>query len=417
MTERLPWTRPHPRRRAVITGLGIISPLGVGERRFAQALRSGTSAVGALTRFDASGLPCRLAAEVPAAGFAPSDSGQDRSVRYAILAARQAVDDAGLEPGALDGAGAVIGATKAGPEAFEAACREAWEVDGVVAPSAAWLLRSLPDGAARAVVADLALGGPWTALGAACATGAYCLIRAAELILAGRCDVALAGSTDAPLVPSLFTSYANLAGVVTTHNERGGTAVRPFCRTRDGMVIGEGAGVLVTEELAHARARGAEVYAELAGWAMGGEACHITGPPREPNVPVRVIRQALASARVRASELGYINAHGTATRRNDPYETAAYKEALGDAAWGVPISSTKAMMGHCMVASASLDAAACLIAMRDSFVPPTINHHEADPACDLDYVPNEAREARVDSALSLCLGFGGHVAALVFRRV
>jgi 3-oxoacyl-[acyl-carrier-protein] synthase II len=399
----------------VVTGLGIVSPVGVGERQLAEALRSGASAVGALTRFDASGLPCRLAAEVPAADLPACDGGQDRSVRYAVLAARQAVEDAGLEPTTLDGAAAVIGATKAGPEAFEAACKRIGQAEGPVAASAA-LVRNLPDGAARAVVADLALGGPWTALGAACATGAYCLIRAAELILADRCDVALAGSTDAPLVPSLFTSYANLAGIVTTHNERGATAVRPFCGTRDGIVIGEGAGVLVLEELEHARARSAEAYAELAGWAMGGEACHMTGLPREPDVPVRVIRQALASARVRPSELGYINAHGTGTRRNDPYETLAYKEALGDAACGVPISSTKAMMGHCMVASASLEAAACVLAMRDSLVPPTINYHEADPACDLDYVPNEAREAQVESALSLCLGFGGHVAVLVFRR-
>jgi 3-oxoacyl-(acyl-carrier-protein) synthase len=360
-------------------------------------------------------LPCRLAAEVDRALLPPKPPLLDWATHYAVVAAAEALADAGLDVAADPSAiGVSMGATKAGPELLE----HAWQTmrrrpDAVVEGMGANLT---PGAVAHAVAAHLGLAGPCTAVAAACSTGAHNIIWASEMVAAGRAEAAIAGSTDAPIVPSLFASFANLRNVMTTHNERGATAVRPFCATRDGLVMGEGAAAVVVEALDHARRRGARIYAELSGWATAAEAAHITSLPSQPRVPVAAIRAALAMARASPSDVDYICAHGTATQRNDPYETRAYKLALGRAARRVPISSIKAMLGHCMAAAAAVDAVATLLAMAEGFVPPTINYQQPDPECDLDYVPNTAREGAIACALSPSFAFGGHIGVLLLKR-
>ena len=408
--------RPARCRRVVVTGLGVVAPVGVGCGAFADGLKAGRSAVGPVIGFDTSALACQLAAQVDRSLLPPKPAELDWATHYAVTAASEALADAGL-PGdiAPPRIGVSMGATKAGPELLE----DAWRAmrDGSSAVPEGMAANLTPGGPSHAVASHLGITGPSTAIAAACSTGAHNIIWAAEMVACGRADAVVAGSTDAPVVPSLFAGFANLRNVMTTHNERGATAVRPFCATRDGLAMGEGAGAVVVEALGHARERGAEVYAELSGWSLAAEAAHITGLPVDPRVPVRAIRAALSMARVEPSEIDYICAHGTATRRNDSYETDAYKGALGDAAGSVPISSIKAMLGHTMAAAAAIDAVATLLAMARSFVPPTMNYHEPDPDCDLDYVPNEAREQAIRCALSPSFAFGGHIGVLLFRRV
>ncbi len=372
--------------------------------------------MGPISRFDAAGLSCRLAAEVERELLPAKPPAVDWATHYAVVAASEAVADAGLDDVAgRPDIGISIGATKAGPELLE----EAWLAMSSGGPMAApnGMARNLsPGGVSEAVAAHLGLVGPRTAVAAACATGAHNIIWAAEMVAAGHAQAAVAGSTDAPIVPTLFASFANLRNVMTTHNERGPTAVRPFCATRDGLAMGEGAAAVVVEALDHARRRSATIYGELAGWALAAEAAHLTGLPTRPHVPARAICRALDMAHVLPSEIDYICAHGTATRRNDPYETDAYTMALGEEARRVPISSIKAMVGHSMAAAAAIDAVATLLAMEHGFVPATINYHQPDPQCDLDYVPNIARSHAVTCALSPSFAFGGHVGVLLFRK-
>jgi 3-oxoacyl-(acyl-carrier-protein) synthase len=399
----------------VVTGLGVVSPAGIGQQDFAAGLRAGRSAVVPVSRLDASALPCQLAAEVDRSLLPPRPPALDWATHYATVAASEALADAALDPPAEPARiGVSMGATKAGPDLLEAA----WQAmrDGPAAVPDGMARNLSPGAVARTVAERLALAGPCTAVAAACSTGAHNIIWAAEMVAAGRAEAVVAGSTDAPIVPSLFAGFANLRNVMTTHNERGATAVRPFCATRDGLAVGEGAGAVVVEALEQARARGARVYAELAGWSTAAEAAHITSLPTDPRVPVRAIQAALAAARADPTAIDYICAHGTATERNDPYETEAYKGALGSAAGGVPISSIKGMLGHCMAAAAAIDAVATLVAMAEGFVPPTVNYREPDPRCDLDYVPNTARSARIGCALSPSFAFGGHIGVLLFRR-
>ncbi|MFQ5808121.1 MAG: beta-ketoacyl-[acyl-carrier-protein] synthase family protein [Armatimonadota bacterium] len=405
----------QPRRRVVVTGLGVVSPIGIGQKDFAAGLRAGRLGVRPVSRLDASALPCRLAAEVDRSLLPPKPAALDWATHYAAAAASEAVADAELdaarEPTSI---GVSMGATKAGPELLDRAGRAMRDGPHAVPDG---MGRNLSPGAVAHTVAEqLGLAGPCTAVAAACSTGAHNIIWAAEMVAAGRAEAVVAGSTDAPIVPSLFAAFANLRNVMTTHNERGATAVRPFCATRDGLAMGEGAGAVVVEALEHARARGACVYAELAGWTTAAEAAHITSLPTDTRVPVRAIGAALAMAQVDPTDIDYVCAHGTATERNDPYETDAYKAALGGAAGRVPISSIKAMLGHCMAAAAAIDAVGTLVAMAEGFVPPTGNYYEPDPRCDLDYVPNTARSGRIGCALSPSFAFGGHIGVLLFRR-
>ena len=399
-------------RRIVVTGLGVVSALGTGVAAFSAALRGGASGVGDLARFDASGLDCRLAAEVRDAPDPPAGTG--RAAWYAFLAAQEALADAGLTaqsaPESLRAVGVASGSTKGLADALEAFWRDSRRPGPGV---------HLPPGAvtaiepARFVAERLGLGGPVTGAAAACSSGPCSIALAAGMLLRGQAEAMLAGSADAPIVPSLFASFANL-GAMTLRQDRGATAARPFCATRDGFVLGEGAAMLCLETLGHARSRGARIYAELAGWALAGEAAHPTSPPADPHVPARAIHTALDRAGLAPTDVEYVNAHGTATRRNDGYETRAIKAALGDHAYRIPVSSIKGATGHPMAAAGAIDAVACVVAMREGFIPPTLNYHEPDPECDLDYVPNAARQLRPRVVVSTSLGFGGHVAVLSF---
>jgi len=388
-----------------------VSSAGSTCRALLDSLCQGRPGVGPLTRFRPEGFDVTLAAEVKDVPEPPEGLG--RAAWYALLAANQALDDSGLPDERRRETAAIIGSTKGLVDILELAWR-----NNRAGPPKASGLQAAPwaDSPARCVAQELGLGGPVTGLAAACASGPYSIAYAAELLRAGRAKAAVAGATDAPIVPSLMAAFANL-GVMTRSNERGSTAARPFCATRDGLVLSEAAGALLLETVADARARDARIYAELAGWALAGEACHITAPPQDPAVPARALRQALVLAAVPPEELDYINAHGTATRRNDSYETQAIKEALGQLAYSVPVSSIKGITGHPMAAAGAIDAVVSVLALEHGMIPPTANYQQPDPECDLDYVPNEPRQARLRTVLSSSLGFGGHVAMLVFRKV
>lgn len=338
--------------------------------------------------------------------------GTGRAAWYALLAAREAAEDGGLPAERRGETTAVIGSTKGLVDLLERSWGERERAPEACAAAGA----ACADSPARQVAGELRLGGPVTGVAAACASGPYSIAYAAGLLRAGRARAALAGAADAPIVRSLMAGFTNL-GVVTSANGRGSTASRPFCATRDGLVVSEGAGVLLLETLAEARARGARAYCELAGWALAGEATHITAPPSSPSVPARAMQRALSAAGATPDGLDYINAHGTATRRNDSYETQAIKEALGERACSVPVSSIKGITGHAMAAAGAIDAVVSVMALEHGIVPPTANYHEPDPECDLDYVPNQPREADLGTVLSSSLGFGGHVAMLVFRKL
>ncbi|MFD5164379.1 beta-ketoacyl-[acyl-carrier-protein] synthase family protein [Streptomyces hawaiiensis] len=415
-------------RRAVITGIGVVAPGGIGTEPFWRLLVEGRTATRTITQFDASGHRCRVAAECDfdplALGLSPQQVRRtDRVSQLAMVAAGEALADSGLE---IDGAlaertGVALGSAVGGTTTMEreySVLSEGgrnWVVDPSFAVPHLYDY-FLPSSIASEVARTTGALGPASVVSTGCTSGIDSVGYAAELIRDGEADVMVTGATDAPISPITVTCF-DVIRATSARNDDPATACRPFDRTRTGLILGEGSAVLILEELEHARRRGATVYAEVSGYAARCNAYHMTGLTAEGREMSEAIDLALADARVDPGAVDYVNAHGSGTKQNDRHETAAVKRSLGQHAYDTPMSGIKSMIGHSLGAIGSLEIAACALSMRHGVVVPTANLHEPDPECDLDYVPNTAREKRLDAVLTVGSGFGGFQSAMVLTSL
>ncbi len=408
-------------RRVVITGMGTINPLGFDVMETWEALKSGTSGVGRITLFDSSDLLVNIACEVkefdPALYMDPRKTRRrDRFEQFASAAASQAMQNSGLEiqPEGADRVGVIISSAVGGLNTLQTGM-QAMVDDSPRRISPFTIPMFMANGASGVVAIEIGAKGPSFSVASACASGADAIGIAATLIRTGVMDVCLTGAAEASITRFGVASFDRL-GALSRQNEDFSQTPAPFDTNRDGLVIGEGAAVVILEDLDHARNRGVEILAELVGYGSTTDAFHITAPSETGAGGASAIEKALTTAAVNPDEIDYINAHGTGTKLNDISETKAIKAALGEAAYRVPISSTKSMTGHMMGATGALEAIICVMAIRDGILPPTTHLNNPDPQCDLDYVPNHAREVEVEVALSNAFGFGGHNAVLALRR-
>jgi len=406
--------------RVVITGLGVISPLANDVDTFWRRLVAGESGVGEITRFDHTDFKVHIAAEVK--DFDPEDYIDKRKVRrldlfsrYAVAAAKNAAADADFDPSLeAERCGAVIGSGVGGLQTLQSEIEKLIE-KGPDRTNPLLVPMMIPNMGAAHVSLELGTKGPLSATCTACAAGSDAIAYAARLIRHGDAEVMFAGGSEAPISPVGVGGFA-AARALSLRNDDPAGASRPFDSARDGFVIGEGAGCLVLESLEHAQARGAHIYAELAGAGMSSDAFHMTLPDETGHSQARAMVMAIEEAGMKPGDVDYINAHGTATGAGDVAETKAIKDAFGAHAAELAVSSNKSMIGHCLGASGAIEAVATVLTIVNSLIPPTINLTEPDPDCDLDYVPLESRFQRVDVAASNSFGFGGHNVTLVFRR-
>jgi 3-oxoacyl-[acyl-carrier-protein] synthase II len=422
----------YERRRVVVTGLGCVTPMGTEVNELWQALKEGRSGVDYTSIFDASRFPTKISAEVrdwdvDQVGLDPAAwKLRGRHSKFAAGAAVKAVRDAGILDSPLDPTrfGVYLGSGE-GQQDFLCFARmmasalrgETFDLALFTKAGLEWLhptveMEQEPNMPAGHLAAMFDAQGPNANCLTACAASSQAIGEAVELIRRGEADVMLSGGTHSMIHPFGVTGF-NLLTALSTNNEHPREASRPFDRDRDGFVLGEGASMVVLEELEHARARGATIYGELAGYGSTADAYRITDTHPEGRGAARCIELALADAGLNADDVHYINAHGTSTSVNDKVETLAIKKALGEQAYKVPVSSTKSMMGHLIAAAGVTELIVCLLAIRDGVLPPTINYHTPDPDCDLDYIPNQAREARCVHALSNSFGFGGQNITLI----
>jgi 3-oxoacyl-[acyl-carrier-protein] synthase II len=406
-------------RRVVVTGLGAITPVGNTAPETWRAAVDGTSGIDFIRAFDADGLPVRVAAEVkdfdPAGLANPKELRRlDRNVLLALAAGKEAVDDASLNGYDPMRVGILFGSAIGG---FIGIMEQAETLRerGPDRVSPYFIPNVLVDAASGQLAISLGIKGPNYAPVSACATGSHAVGEGAELIRRGDADAILAGGTEACIHPLILAGFTAMRGLAA-EDEDPPKASRPFDATRAGFVMGEGACVLVLEELEKAQARGAQIYAEVLGYGTSNDAYHMAAPEPEAVGVGVMMKAALDRAGVDPDRVGYINAHGTSTPLGDAAETKAIKDVFGDHAYRLAVSSTKSVMGHCFGAAGAIEAMMCVLAVRDGVLPPTINYHNPDPACDLDYVPNEARETKVDVALSNAMGLGGHNACVLVGR-
>jgi len=408
------------KRRVVITGLGIVSPIGTGLDQAWDNLLHGRSGVGPITKFDASLLSTRIAAEVK--GFEPTRWMPPKEVRrsdtfihYGIAATRMALDDAGLAIDASNAerAGVIVGSGIGGLPMIEANILE-MGAKGPRRISPFFVPGSIINMVAGLISIQVGAKGPNVSMVSACTTSSHCVGEAGRLIEYGDADIMIAGGTEATICLSGMGGFCSLKAL-SERNDDPATASRPFDKDRDGFVLGEGAGILILEEYEHARKRGARIYCELAGMGMSADANHITAPDMDG--PRRAMLAALRNGGINADEVQYLNAHGTSTPLGDANETAAVKAAFGEHAKRIAVNSTKSMHGHLLGAAGGVEALITALAIYHQVSPPTINLANPDPACDLDYVPNTAREMKIDVALSNSFGFGGTNGTLAFRRL
>jgi 3-oxoacyl-[acyl-carrier-protein] synthase II len=408
-------------RRVVITGVGLVSPLGVGTAANWEALLAGRSGIGPITRFDAAQHACRIAGEVP--GFDPLQFVEKKDVKkmdvfiqFAIAAADFAMRDARLTigPELAPRAGVFIASGIGGFSTIEREHKALLE-GGPRRISPFFIPAAIINLAAGQVSIRIGAKGPNSATCTACSASAHAIGDAWEVIRRCDADVMIAGGSEAAITPLGVGGFAAMRALSTRNDDPAG-ASRPFDAERDGFVMGEGAGVIVLEELEHARRRGAPVYAEMVGYGMSGDAYHITAPSEDGDGATRVMGAALRDAKIGPADVQYINAHGTSTPYNDKLETLAIKKLFGDHAGSLAISSTKSMTGHLLGAAGGLEAGISALAVKHQMVPPTINLEHPDPECDLDYVPHKARPLAIEYALSNSFGFGGTNAALLFKR-
>ncbi len=418
------FTRPatsRPGRRAVITGLGLVTPLGVGVEANWAALLRGESGIGPITRFDAARFSTRIAGEVR--GFDPlrfidrkDVRKMDPFIQYAVAAADLAAADAGLGAGALEGdrTGVIVGSGIGGISSIEETHKTLLE-RGPDRVTPFFLVQSIINEASGQISIRFRARGPNMATVTACATGTHAVGDAFRLIQRGEADVMFAGGAEAAITPLGMVGFCAMKAL-SERNDEPQKASRPFDARRDGFVMSEGAGIVLVEELGRALRRGARIYAEVAGYGATGDAYHVTAPSLDGDGAIRVMRRALEDAGAAPDEVQYINAHGTSTLPNDRTETLAVKALFGPHAKKIGVSSTKSMTGHLLGAAGGVEAAICALCLKHQIMAPTINYEFPDPECDLDYVPNAARPAEIVHALSNSFGFGGTNGALLFRR-
>lgn len=406
-------------RRVVITGLGLVTPLGIGTEATWSSVREGVAGVRAVSRFDPSDLKTRIAGEVE--GFDPNlymeakdAKRNDRFIQLSIAGAALALEDAGLEitEELSPRAGTFIGSGIGGMQTFYETVLT-MENKGPSRVSPFFIPNIVTNMASGYVSIHFNARGPNCSSTTACSASGHALALSAEFVRDSKADVMITGGAEAPLIPLTFAAF-NSMRALSTRNDDPGTASRPFEVGRDGFILSEGAGVLILEELEFARSRGATIYAEVLGSGMSGDAHHITAPSLDG--PVSCMSAALSDAGLDPVDVDYINAHGTSTRLNDVNETNAIKTVFGDHSRKIPVSSTKSMTGHMLGAAGGVEAAICALAIRDGVVPPTINLFETDPECDLDYVPHEARDGEINVALSNSYGFGGTNVSVALGR-
>ncbi|MSQ36908.1 MAG: beta-ketoacyl-[acyl-carrier-protein] synthase II [Chloroflexi bacterium] len=410
----------EPRRRVVVTGLGMVTPLGSSVAKTWEGLTAGRSGIGPISRFDPKDLETRIAGEV--LDFDPLDyldrkevKRADRFAQFAVATAAQALADAKLaitadlapRVGVIVGSG--IGGIETLVENIHAHARDPRRVSPFMIPM------MIMDMAAGEIAMKFGPKGPNFSTVSACASSGHAIGNAADIIRRGQADVMIAGGSEAGLIPIAIGAFAAMHAL-SRRNDEPQKASRPFDRDRDGFVFSEGGACLILEEESFARARGARILGVIAGYGLTADAHHVTAPPPRADGAVRAMRQALADAGVAPDAIDYVNAHGTSTPANDSAETTALHTVFGERVTRVPISSTKSMTGHMLGAAGAVEAAICLLAMRDGVLPPTINLDAPDPTCDLDYIPHVARKGTVNIALSNSMGFGGHNVALVLSR-
>lgn len=407
--------------RVVVTGLGAVTPIGNTVADYLEGLKAGRNGVAAISLFDASAHACRFAAEVkgfdPTGFLEPKESKRwDRFCKFGVVAAKQAIADSGLhiDEGNASRIGVIIGSGVGGLLTMETQAHVLNEKGpGRVSPFTVPMM--IPNMATGLAAIALGAKGPSSAVATACAAGSNAIGDAYRLLQLGKADVMVCGGAEAGITPLGVAGFAS-AKALSFRNDDPATASRPFDAERDGFVIGEGSGVLILETLEHAKSRGATIHAEIVGYGMTCDAHHITSPTPGGVGGAEAISLSLKEGKLEPNSVDYINAHGTSTPANDSNETTAIKSALGDRAHQIPVSSTKSMTGHLLGGSGGIEAVACVLALKHGIVPPTINYANPDPACDLDYVPNTAREHKLGVVLSNSFGFGGHNVCLAFRQ-
>ena len=408
------------KRRVVVTGLGAVTPLGIGVEDTWKNIKEGKSGVVKITKFDASNLPSQIAGEVK--NFKPEEfmpakltSRVDAFIQYAIAATRMALEDAGLPLSDLgDEVGVIIGVGMGGVGLIEHYTRVLDE-RGYRRVTPFFIPMIIPNMAAGQVAILFGAKGPNTAVCTACAAGNHAIGEAFRLIREGKVKAMICGGTESIITPLCVAGFSVMKAL-STRNDEPEKASRPFDAERDGFVIAEGCGILILEDLENAQKRGAKIYAELIGYGLNADAYHMTAPPPDGEGAARCMEIALKDAGISAKEVDYINAHGTSTPLNDAAETKAIKKVFKDHAYKLMVSSTKSMTGHLLGGAGGLEAIITVLSLYEGIVPPTINLENPDPECDLDYVPNQARKADIKVALSNAFGFGGTNACLVFRK-
>ena len=409
------------KRRVVVTGIGLVTPCGIGTDNVWNNILSGKSGIGPITRFDTERFDTKFAGEVK--DFNPEDYVQPKEVKkmdlfihYALGAAHIAVNDAGLDMSKEDSerVGVVVGTGLGGLPTIEKYHSVLLE-RGPSRITPFFIPMLIANEAPGHIAIQHGMKGPNLCIVTACATGAHSIGDACRIIQYGDADVMVAGGSEANLTPLTVGGF-NAMKALSTRNNDPLKASRPFDRDRDGFVVAEGSGIVILEELEHAKKRGARIYAEMVGYGYNGDAYHITAPCPDGDGFIRCIRMALKDAQLSPDDVDYINAHGTSTKLNDYVETLAIKEVFKEKAYKIPVSSTKSMTGHLLGAAGAVEAVFSVLSIRDQVCPPTINYENADPECDLDYVPNTARKCTINVVVSNGFGFGGTNSTLVFRR-
>ncbi len=408
-------------KRVVITGLGVVSSVGIGAKQFWSSIIEGVSGIDLVTAFDTTNFDVKIGAEVKT-----FDPGQfldkkevrrtDRVVQFAVAATQMALEDAKftIDVANAGEVGVIIGSGIGGIKTFEEQTRVFVEKGpGRVSPF--FIPMMIPDMSSGYVSILTGAKGPNHTVVTACASAAHSIGHSFQIIQSGKAKAMITGGTEAAITGIAYAGFAS-AGALSKNNADPKHASRPFDLERDGFVMGEGAGVILLEELEHAVARGARIYAEIIGFGETGDAYHMTAPDPEGNGASQAMVIAMKNAGIQPEQVSYINAHGTSTPPNDKIETLAIKRVFGEAAYSLPVSSTKSMTGHLLGAAAGIEAVISVLAIHDGIIPPTMNYTTPDPECDLDYVPNQARKASLNYVLSNSLGFGGHNACLAFKR-
>ncbi|MCI6157987.1 MAG: beta-ketoacyl-ACP synthase II [Selenomonadaceae bacterium] len=409
-------------KRIVITGLGAISPIGIGKEAFWEGLMEGRNGIGKITRFDATEYKSQIAGEVK--DFDPTEyidkkesKRMDRYAQFAVAATKMALEDAGLdlEKEDCDRIGTYVGAGIGGIETMNEQYKKLFD-KGPNRISPFFIPMMIANMAAGQVSITFGLHGPSSCVVTACATGSNCIGDAMRVLQRGEADVMVAGGTEASISEAAVAGFSAMKALCTDHNDDPAHASRPFDKNRSGFVMGEGSGIVILETLEHAKARGAHIYCELAGYASNSDAYHITSPAPHGVYQAKCMAAAIADAGLKPAEVDYVNAHGTSTHMNDQGETEAIKSVWGEAAKDVSVSSIKSMTGHMLGAGGAIECVATALAVQNDMLPPTINYETPDEGLDLDYVPNKAKAKKVRAAISNSFGFGGHNACLVLKK-